>query len=280
MFTPIIYYIKATFKSKVMTDGYMQIDFPNKLIFSAGTNQIQVKKKIASGSESELSKVTVAKYETSNNYQFIKTIKIEDCCLSNCGAKEQIVLTVYGSVLTPYSSQTEASKTPVVVSSFEAIIAVIDSGNLEASAFRSNVLSELPKGEFTRSSTRPGDSSGYIDLTINIGDYPVEQNAIMRITIPSDQMQVKDEDTANVPVCNRYVNGAYEATNSVITVVSYDVTKGLVLDTNEFCSGSDSFCPANSVMKFRIKSIQNAYYVNGDKSSDTTVQIYKTGIDI
>ncbi len=40
VFTPIIYYIDATFKSKVQTDGYMQMDFPDKLIYSAGANKI------------------------------------------------------------------------------------------------------------------------------------------------------------------------------------------------------------------------------------------------
>ena len=53
----------------------------------------------------------------------------------------------------------------------------------------------------------------------------------------------------------------------------------MVMDISEFCSDGKGFCPSNSVMKFRVSKIQNALYVNSDKTSDVLVNIYKKSMD-
>jgi hypothetical protein len=47
-----------------------------------------------------------------------------------------------------------------------------------------------------------------------------------------------------VPIVRRYTNGAYESTNTVVNVVSSSIDGGMVIDTVEFCSNNDGFCPA------------------------------------
>ena len=129
----------------------MTIDFPDELIYSEGTNAIQVKKTTSSGSVSEISAITTTKYTTNTNWNFVKQINLAGVCTTNCAKGEQISLELYGAMKSPYSSMAQTSKNAVIVSSFEAIVAVIDSGNIPADSFRSNVLSELPTGSFTRS---------------------------------------------------------------------------------------------------------------------------------